>query len=260
MKVIFDSNVWQIVTIPDDYPDEQFLDEFKKIHKAIKNKKIEPFLSETVFTIEAIKKVERQDFFSSTKPKINVKEKVKNNNSISLEFQMGPNEDDAIDFNERPILKKYFDEAIKLGFKIARFPRIGGLVNPEVDKVRFIQEGEELKEYLDKIFEVGEKIEKKGAGITQIKEIGDKYGEVNWMKGLKKAPVSDRKKIAKAAAEWADGDSVAIAIALSCEYFCTRDQAKGAGSKSVLSETNLNWLKRDYDFKTILPENLAKII
>ncbi|OQC44060.1 MAG: hypothetical protein BWX59_02123 [Bacteroidetes bacterium ADurb.Bin028] len=80
------------------------------------------------------------------------------------------------------------------------------------------------------------------------------------MKGLKSAPESDRNKIAKAAAEWADGDSVAISIALGCDYFCTRDQAKGAGNKSVLSAANLAWLSADYCFKTILPEDLAKLI
>ena len=80
------------------------------------------------------------------------------------------------------------------------------------------------------------------------------------MKGLKSAPEADRNKIAKAAAEWADGDSVAISIALGCDYFCTRDQAKGAGSKSILSQVNLTWLKNDYGFETILPEDLAKLI
>ena len=69
MKIIFDSNVWQIVTIPDDYPDEPHLADFEKIHQAIIDKRIEPFLSETIFTIEAIRKVERQDFFSSAKAK-----------------------------------------------------------------------------------------------------------------------------------------------------------------------------------------------
>ncbi len=260
MEIIFDSNVWQIVTIPDEYPNEASLSDFKKIHQAIIDKKIEPYLSETVFTIEAIRKVERQDFFSSTKVKIDVKEKDGKDNSVSLEFTVGPNEDDAINFDDRPILKKYFDEAIKLGFKIVRLPRFGGLVNLEVDTVRFKQEGENLSKYLDTVFEVVRKIEEKGAGITLIKEIGKQYGNPVWMKGLKKAPESDRKKIAKAAAKWADGDSVAISIALGGDYFCTRDQAKGAGNKSVLSQENLAWLKTDYGFQTITPEELAKLI
>jgi len=260
MKIIFDSNVWQIVTIPTDFPNEPFLADFIKINQAIIDKKIEPFLSETVFTIEAIRKIERQDFFSSTNAKIDVKESATDDGRITLGFSIGPNEKDAIDFVNRPILKKYFDEAIKLGFNIARLPRIGGLVNPEVDAVRFKQDETSLSAYHEKVFEVGQKIEDAGAGITQIKEIGEQYGNPVWMKGLKSAPESDRSKIAKAAAEWADGDSVAISIALGCDYFCTRDLAKGAGSKSVLSASNLAWLNLDYGFKTILPEDLAKLI
>jgi len=253
MKIIFDSNVWQIVTLPTDFPNEPLLADFIKINQAIIDKKIEPFLSETIFTIEAIRKVERQDFFSSTSPKITTKEEITNDGHISLSFSIGPNEKDAIDFSERPILKKYFHEAIKLGFKIARLPRIGGFINPEVNAVRYKQTEAQLSVYHDKVFEVVKKIENAGAGMKQIEEIGKQYGNQNWFKGLKKAPESDRNKIAKAAAEWADGDSVAISIALGCDYFCTRDLAKGAGSKSVLSATNLAWLTTDYGFNTILP-------
>ncbi len=260
MKIIFDSNLWQIVTIPNDFPDEPSLADFKKIHQAIVDKKIEPYLSETIFTIEAIRKVERQDFFSSTEAKIDFKESATDDGNISLGFTIGPNEEDAIDFMTRPILKKYFDEAIKLSFKISRFPRIGGLVNPEVEAVRYKLTNIKLSQYLEKVFEVGRKIEAADAGMEQIKAIGNQYGNLSWMKGLKSAPESDRNKIAKAAAEWADGDSVAISIALGCDYFCTRDQAKGAGSKSILSQANLTWLNNDYGFKTILPEDLAKLI
>jgi hypothetical protein len=262
MKIIFDSNVWQIVTLPDDPQNinEPCLADFKKIRQAIIDKKIEPFLSETVFTIEAIKKAERQDFFSSTNAKIDVIEGSTAYGYNTLDFSIGPNEDDAIDFADRPILKKYFDEAIKLGFKIVRLPRIGGLVNKEVDAVIYKPQDAELPAYLNKVFEVIQQIEKNGGGRIQLEEIGKQYGNPVWMNGLKSAPEADRSKIAKAAAELADGDSVAISIALGCDYFCTRDRAKGARSKSVLSQTNLTWLKNVYGFETILPEDLAKLI
>jgi hypothetical protein len=96
--------------------------------------------------------------------------------------------------------------------------------------------------------------------MAQIRAIGNLHHSTNWIKGLKNSPETERNKIAKAAAEWADGDSVAISIALGCDYFCTRDEAKGAGSKSVLSQTNLTWLQADYNFRTISPENLANLI
>ena len=80
-----------------------------------------------------------------------------------IQILPGSNEDDAIDFEERPIPKRYFDEAIELGINIARLPRISGLVYPEVDAVRFKQEGENLSKYLDTVSKVARNIEEKGA-------------------------------------------------------------------------------------------------
>lgn len=258
MKVIFDSNVWQIISIPEDpqYANEPLLNDFIKIRQAIVDGRIEAYLSETIFTLEAIKKVERQDFFSSRKLKIDFREKVEGN-TVNTGIAIGPEK--GIDFSERPILKKYFDKAIEIGFRIISLPRIGGMVNEEIEDIRYKLENGEFSKYFDKACEVSDKIKSNGAGISQIEEIGKVYNHSNWMKGLKKAPQTKHKKIGKAVAEWADGDSVAICIGLECDYFCTRDQAKGAGNKSVLSCDNLEWLKRDYDFDTILPEELAKI-
>lgn len=73
MKIIFDSNVWQIVTLPSDFPNEPLIADFIKINQAIIDKKIVPFLSETVFTIEAIRKVERQDFFHQQQQRLQQK-------------------------------------------------------------------------------------------------------------------------------------------------------------------------------------------
>lgn len=260
MKVLFDSNIWQIITIPEDYPDEGNLNDFKKINSAILGKTLDGYISETVFTIEAIRKVERQDFFSSARPMIKSCVKEEENNTISLKITIGPNEKDAINFNERPILKRYFDQAKDIGLKITNLPRIGGLKNPEIEASTLKLDGEILSAYLEKVCSVGRAIEARGAGIAKIKKIGEKYDAKNWFNGLKKSPETERKNIAKAAAEWADGDSVAISIALECDYFCTRDQAKGAGNSSILSPVNLAWLQSTYGFKTITPEELVKLL
>jgi len=261
MKITFDSNVWQIICLPNDFiltESESSLEGFKKIRQAILDKRIEAFLSETIFTIEAINKDERQNYLGSRKPKVETKEHPITGNTHSFTLTIGPEK--GIDFNGRAVLKKYFDEAIKLGFKIASLPRISGMKNEEIETVIYKQNEDELLKYLDKVVEIVQKIENKGAGMAQIEKIGKQYDTINWHKGLNKSPEAENTKIAKAAAEWADGDSVAISIALGCDYFCTRDQAKGAGSKSVLSANNLAWLNSDYGFKTILPENLAKLI
>lgn len=263
MKVIFDSNIWQIVTIPDNYSDEPDLIKFRKINDAILNKQLDGYISETIFTIEAIRKTERQDFFSSTNPTIKTNTKEEISGSISLNLRIEPNEKDAIHFDERPILKRYFDAAQKIGLKIAACPRIGGLTNPEIEAATLKLDGDILTKYLDTVYAVGREIESKNAGISHIKQIGKKYKSIDdnhWLDGLKRSPETEGKNIAKAAAEWADGDSVAISIALNCDYFCTRDQAKGAGNNSILSPANISWLQSTYGFKTITPEALADLI
>jgi len=257
MKITFDSNVWRIVSSPDTFPQETSNADFQKIRKAIIDKKIDPYISETVFTIEAIKRKERKEFLGSKKGNVDVKEKEADNGWVGFTFTIRPEK--GIDLKENPILKKHFDDAIALGFKIARLPRIAGLINEDVEKVRFILTGDELDKYLEKVFEVVRRIEQSGAGMTHISTIGKKYDTV-WFSGLKKVPISETGNIAKAAAEWADGDSIAICIALGCDYFCTRDKAKSAGKKSVLSSNNLAWLKTDYGLKIISPEDLAKLI
>ncbi|MEI7594137.1 MAG: hypothetical protein WCK02_00195 [Bacteroidota bacterium] len=254
MKIIFDSNVWRIICIPSDFPNDHCIGDFIKIRQAIVDKIIDPYISETVFTIEAIKRVDRQEYFGSSKAKIKMTENANNNN---LSIEIGP--DEGISFDENPTLKKYFDEAVKLGFKITRLPRIGGIVNNEVEPFRFQQAGKDLEDYHKIVFEVGDKIKSYGAGYSQITAIGEQYDPI-WHKGIKKAPEIENTKIAKAAAEWADGDSVAISIALGCDFFCTRDQAKGAGNTSILSVANLVWLNSEYGFKTILPEDLSKLV
>ena len=257
MKIIFDSNVWRIIATPGRFPNEPSINEFQAIRKGIEVGKIDPYISETVFTIEAIKRTERKKVIGNKKAKFDTKEEVTDSGFIDMTFTMSPSK--VLDFNNNPILKNHFDDAVNLGFKITRLPRISDFTNEEVEKVIFIQLGDDLIEYLDKVFEVGRKIETHGAGIFHIQQIGLKYDKI-WFKGIKIAPDHEKGNIAKAAAEWADGDSVAICIALNCDYYCTRDQAKGAGTQSVLSNQNLTWLKNDYGFEIISPEDLANKI
>ena len=258
MKIFFDSNVWQIICLPQDFPDEILIDDFVKIRQAIIEKKIEAFLSETIFTIESIRKLDRKKYLSGRKPKFEYVDKVVDDNTMHTSITIGPG--DSINLSQTPILKKYFDAAVALGFKIVSLPRFGGMVNEDVDAVRHIPEKIDYDEFLENVAAVVQKIESLGAGMSQIESIGRLYDSNNWQKGLKNAPEQDTKKIIKAASEWSDGDSVAISIGLSCNYFCTRDQAKNSGPKSVLSKSNLKWLKIDYNFKTILPQDLAELI
>ncbi len=56
MKIMFDSNIWRIVSTPSKFPKEKSINDFQRIREAIVTGKIDPYISETVFTIEAILK------------------------------------------------------------------------------------------------------------------------------------------------------------------------------------------------------------
>lgn len=257
MKVQFDSNTWRKVVEPDEFKTDANYDSMVIIHDAIVAGRIEAYLSETMFTTEAITRKKRQGYFAKMSPKVSHKDTV-TGNTVSSTYVLGPNEDDAIMFDSTiQILKDYFDKAVAMGFRIVRLPSIGGLVNPEVAKVLF--KVTDFNQFFNLAVEVSEKIEGNNAGFYWLKSIGETYAP-NWLDGIKKSPDSECNKIAKAAAEWADGDSVSICIGLGCDYFCTHDQAKGAGHKSIFSQNNLSWLSADYNFRTIDIPSLASLL
>jgi len=252
MKITFDSNVWRIISSPKTFPNEPSIESFRAIRKAIDEKRITPFLCETVFTLEAIQRKNRKEFFSEYKGKVDVSEQVEGD-GVRLSFSIGP--DILAHPGNNSYLEKHLEDAISIGFQIIKLPRIAGLVNPDIES-HFYQH-DDLSAYHDKVFAVSREIESKGAGIFHIKELGVKYNS-HWMTGIKQAPEHEAGNIAKAIAEWADGDSVACHIAVGGDFFCTRDTAQKAGNKSIFSKENQEWLKKDHDFRIISPEDLAK--
>lgn len=66
MKITFDSNVWRKISSPEQFPNDPSYKDFKNIRKAIDEKRIIPFLCETVFTLEAIEKKIARNFFPVT--------------------------------------------------------------------------------------------------------------------------------------------------------------------------------------------------
>lgn len=252
MKVTFDSNVWRIISTPETFPNEASIEDFKCIRSAIEASQISPFICETVFTLEGIQRKKRKEFFSQYKP-ISQSSTKESNGEIQSSFTIGP--DKTAHPGNNSYLDNHLKDAISIGFQIIRLPRIGGIVNTDIESHYY--KHEDLGAYLDKVFEAGNDIESKGAGFCQIKELGEKYGSP-WFKGLQKAPQSEDGVIAKAIAEWADGDSVACHIALGGDYFCTRDSAQKAGDKSVFNSSNTQWLKEKYNLSVVSPEDLAK--
>jgi hypothetical protein len=220
---------------------------------------MDAYLSETIFTLEAIKRIDRKEIFKIYRPNIdvNIKDDSLKDGMIELIFTMGPGKENQPQLND--FLREHLIDAINAGFKIIHFPRIGGFVNAEIEKYILRLSDDKLGLYLDKIFAVVKRIEGLNAGFKWIENIGLKY-DVEIFTGIGKAPDSENKNIANAVAEWADGDTVACAVGIGSDYICTNDVAKMAGENSVFSKNNIDLLSNEYGFKIIKPSDLDKLL
>jgi len=255
MKIMFDTNVWQKVVFPEDYENKEETKCFEIINEAIRDGRITPYLSETIFTLELIRREERHQFFGDVVSKITVEDK-STSEIVGGIITTGPDPKDFVSFDKDPILKKYFSKAIRLDFKIVKFPRCGGIRNTGLEgNLMTIDDATRAR-----MCEVEEQIFKKGGGFFWIEDLIKNCDSSNIANKIKQLPASERTKAEKVVAEWSDGDSVACCIALGCDYFCTRDTANSAGGNSILSQENLIRFDKEYGFKTIKPEKLMDCI
>lgn len=252
MKVTFDSNIWRKIASPDRFPKEPSIQDIKVIKNAIDSGTITAFLCETIFTLEAIHRKDRKDFFADYRPQVTT-DIDEENGGISLKISMGP--DRTAHPGNNDYLNQHLADAAEAGFMIVKLPRIAGVTNLDIES--HFYHHQDFEKFHEMACKVGRAIEDKGAGIYHIKELGQKYHK-QWTTGIEKAPESETNTIAKAIAEWADGDSVACHIAIEGDLLCTRDEAVKAGDKSVFSKSNLEWLKSTYNLTVITPEELAK--
>ena len=273
LRVMFDTNTYRrIIDCSADANNTEVV--YRKINEMIKNNEIEAFLSETLFTIEAIKKVDRLGFIANQQPNISSKIHT-GNNSAHIHFMLGPDNEHSVNFEGTGPLKDYFLKALNLGFKIIRLPRIGGILNREIDDdVLFkFDNPSDWSNYYGKACEVGEDIEKKGGGFAHIEELLRYYDDSSnsilhkfklMFDCVNSLPINERKtkitKVAKAIAEMSDGDSVASSIGLNCMAFCTNDKAIGAGEKSIFSDDNIQYLRDTYGFNKLTPTELIEFI
>lgn len=261
-KITFDSNVWRLVLDPEKFSNDPEIEYCRQINEYIKKGYLLPCISETMFTYEAINKVNRKEFFANYKAEIEASPLPSKDGMTGIRFTIKP--DVSYHPGNNSYFSKYLEKAIHLNFKILKCVRIGGIVNPEITEDMFLVQDEvEMHYRLDTSAKVSKIIEDElKCGFHHIKEIGIKYSPTlnDWKEGIKNAPDSVNVNIAKAVAEWADGDSIAAHIAYKNDYFCTRDKAISAGNTSILSSNNLAVLKKKYGLKIISIKELNGII
>lgn len=245
--VLLDSNVYRKILVPSDFQKSSNFEYAEKIHNAIKNKTILAFLSETIFSIEAIEKKYRQIFLSDNKPATIVQD-IQNKDKIGIFMSIAPRVSIQVDTYRQ----KYLDVAKELNVKVISCPRIG-FPKPELPKsvyVKFTNENHERSCRLAK------DLERNGYGIAQIKKIGGcKDGK--WWNIIRE---KDSKDVVKAFSEWADGDSISLCYGYRIDYFCTEDKGKSALGSSILSATGKKWLLENYSINTCSIIELCNIL
>lgn len=256
----FDSNVWRPIADPSRFPKDPQSPAFTCIHDTLRAGKIEGRLSETVFTLEGIARADRKQFLANYQAAIGFTEGANPDGTLTLGISIGP--DRSAHPGNNPYLTSHLKDALSVGIKLMHCPRLAGVINPDLQEAWFVPAPTSISNFANTFGEVVRKIDAAGVGITHIKAIGTKYVAMGqtWFDALINAPPADDGIIAKAVAEWADGDSIAAHIAYGNHYFCTRDLAVGSGVNSVFSADNRNWIEVDYGVRFVTPEELAALL
>lgn len=236
VRITFDSNVWERIVVPNCFPNDPSASSITTIRAAISSGAASGFISETVATLEAIKKVKRPDYFSESTEKITFDERPSEGATISGSVCIRA--DDEMHYGIMPILRDRLSLAIsEFGFKLLRVPRIGVARPTEIlDASLTADVVGDIWDHLDRFSEVCQTIEATARGFACIeslaadieKRIGSR-SEFMWRDYLKFANDTEKYRIAPAIAEWADGDSVASHFAYGNDIFCTCDRAVEAG-------------------------------
>lgn len=226
MKIILDTNVWRRINT-----------EYASLKQKLTQGNVEIFLSETVFTLEAVQKqskngtMGRLEFFQTI-----------SKNSFSLNSHLSDTIRDTQDLN----------------IKILKTPRIGMPFNIDFPPDIFYKD----KDVHDRMNRMGDLARNfPDAGYEGFKKYIKTLGiKEPWQSNLNQIPLSEEAEFAKNVAEWADGDTVSACYGYRIDKLCTADNAKNAGDDSIFSTKNRNQLKHTYGLSIVSPAELEAVL
>jgi hypothetical protein len=249
MRVTFDSNVWQMVVMPNLASKTSLYDAFTTVHEALRTEQIQGFICETVGTLEAVRLTGRKAYFTSIKPIVEVKADAHGGQAL-LTINIGT------DHNQHPglpnVLRERLELAFALGMRLMRAPRIGIPVPASFLDLSVFADEVDVPTSAARDNRWGDVIEtivQRGVGSAVLRSLEAETG--------RKPESMGEEEFARAVAEWADGDSVAAHVAYSNDVFCTEDQGKSAGGRSILDADNRQWLAVTHNVKFATIRELA---
>jgi hypothetical protein len=157
-----------------------------------------------------------------------------------------------------PVLSDRLSRAVALGVKFLRFPR-------GIDRhLPLAWYADTRDDYHERAGSIDAEIRSRGVGKSVIEALGLRLamrqpGGGSFFDIPDVALTKEEgKEIARAIAEWADGDTVSCHVAYRNDVFCTGDKGGKLGRRiSVLNSVNRTWLKDCYGVQFSTIEQLA---
>ena len=224
-RITFDTNAWEQI----------FADGASGtagIWAALVERRILGFICETGLRIEAIQKKDRPAYFQQPYLDVQFGLAMQDGRPV-IKLSMGP--DDRRHPGLPPEQKAKLERALAVGVKLLRGGAWMGLPTPpEIrDGAHYVREEPQAAvERQNREIDISHQIEQRGVGKAAFDAEG------GWEVRDRDAPAERR--LSKACAEWADGETVAAHVAYENDILCTNDEARGVG-RSVFDAANRAW-------------------
>ena len=259
MHITFDTNTFDKASRPAIYTKDSEYQGMVVVHEALECGNIQGFISDTAITLEGITNDRRAAVFASTQTHSAFAQTSDDTFSITIT----PVQVDRLLIH--PKQAERFIEAFRMGIRLLGAPRIG---MPRAEEQFYAVEDEtKLGERLNRFFELARKIEARGLGSSRAEGIaarftGSETARGPWFAALGAArDIHETREVARAVAEWADGDSVAAHYAYGNDIFCTLDGGKAEtrrGEPAVLDASNRAWLTAEFGIQFATLSELAQ--
>jgi hypothetical protein len=258
MKVTFDSNLWERVVHPHTFPlPPETHAQLLTVHEALKAGRVTGFITESVPTLEGVKRKDRPKFMTGQ----TMRPRVLDTDPEFKPVIFAPDQSARPDL--MPVLIDRMKDAAKLGMRLIKVPAYHEMNLPH----EFYAEWPEG--FIEKYGRVEHAIKQRKVGRAIMVALGHELAareggtyvySVGALPPVQNLTEDDNRRIAKAVAEAADGDAVAAHIAFGNDYFASHDFGHSAATSSVLDRQNREWLSSEYKVKFVTLPELATLI
>jgi hypothetical protein len=266
MRITFDTNVLADVVSPETSQRPTGCANGTMVRSALRSGYIQGMFCETLVTLEGIKNADRTAVFGSTSVRANYRHEIApdGNGVTHIDLRAEQEARRALDQRQADRFLAAFD----LGMKLLNVPRVGTVGIDDPEGTRYLAERDEgqLARRLERYFNVVTAIEARGLGCAQAqriaREIQSAVGGHRPFAFYLGSPrnQAERKRINRAIAEWADGDSVAAHYSYNIDLFCSEDFGMNAPSASTLDNANRRWLTDEFGIRFVTLDELANIV